>query len=145
MQRSDFAHWLTVPVRWGDMDTLGHVNNAVFFTYVESGRIDYFNSLLGPDRSLWGVSGPILASISCDFRAQVKFPADLDVGTRVSRIGNSSYTLLTGIFVAGSDAPAAEATATAVWFDYTAQKPVPVPDHVRAAITGREPVAPEGA
>lgn len=87
--------WTTVseiPVRWGDMDALGHVNNVVYFRYFEMVRIDYFEQVN------WGVLsqtddikiGPILAHISCQFIKPVKFPDVLQVAVRAKKIGNSS-------------------------------------------------------
>ena len=52
MNRTDFRHVTPVTVHWGDMDALGHVNNVIFFRYVESGRISYFNELAGDDPSI---------------------------------------------------------------------------------------------
>ena len=139
--RDEFRFSTPIAVRWGDMDTLGHVNNAVFFTYAESGRIAYRDAVFGGDDALSNPevdTGMILAGIDCDFIAQVKHPATLDVCCRVSHIGRSSLRYQVAMFVQGSDAPAAISNATAVWFDYKAQSPVPVPDDVRAAINAYE-------
>lgn len=123
--RADFAFWTRVQVRWGDMDAFGHVNHAVFFTYCESARIAFFAAVdtdglaaaAGPGQRL----GPGLVSASLDFRRQVRYPADLDVGVRVGRIGGKSYTLDYGLFVAGDDEVVAEGTSVVVWVDYAAR------------------------
>ena len=62
MSRSDYVHWVSLPVRWGDMDALGHVNNAMYFRYAESGRIAYFTTV-GADSGLDGSGeGPMMAA-----------------------------------------------------------------------------------
>lgn len=125
-----------MPVRWGDADMLGHVNNARFFTYAESARIAYFEDLLGEDPQFWKAYGFILARIDCDFLAQLRYPATLDIGTRVTRIGRSSIDIEHGMFL--GEAAVARSQAVVVWFDYRTQKPAPVPAVARTFIDQRE-------
>jgi acyl-CoA thioester hydrolase len=139
---ADFAHRIDLSVRWGDADMFGHVNNAKYFTYVESGRIDYLETLGAVNGARSDAGGSvILASIGADFIAQVRYPAQLVVGTRITKIGRSSLGLLNGVFLGEQLVLAARGTM--VWFDYASQKAAPVPDHVRAAIVAREVIAPE--
>lgn len=139
---ADFAHRIDLGVRWGDVDMFGHVNNAKYFTYVESARIEYLESLGAVDGARSDAGGSvILASIGADFIAQVRYPAQLVVGTRITKIGRSSMGLLNGVFLGEQLVLAARGTL--VWFDYANQKAAPVPDHVRAAIIAREVIAPE--
>jgi len=121
-------------VQWGDMDAFGHVNNARFFTWFESCRSVYFVRIrlrMNKPSNL----GPILASISCDYLAPVVYPASLVAGTRVTKIGNSSFSMEYGLW--HKDAPeqlVARGTSVVVMFDYAAQKKVRVPDEVRDQI-----------
>ena len=140
-QREDYACSMMLQVRWGDADMIGHVNNARFFTYAESARIAYFEDLLGGDPRFWKEHGFILARIDCDFLAQVHYPADIEVCTRVTRIGRTSMQIEHGMFVA--DKPVARSQAVLVWFDYVGQCPTEVPDQARAFIRARERVAPQ--
>ncbi len=140
-RREDFSHAIRLSVRWGDMDTLGHVNNARFFTYEESSRIEYFQPLALDDPRMWKDYGLILAGIGADFLAQVHYPAELEICMRVAKIGRSSLSTLSVMF--RGDQPVAVVRGTAVWFDYLAQKPAPVPPHVRQWIADRERIAPE--
>ena len=73
--------------RWKDMDSFGHVNNAVFLTYIEDARIMYFKrwNITEKKRSL------IVASIKIDYLRQIEHPSDLIVGQKISRIGYSSF------------------------------------------------------
>ncbi len=140
-RREDFRQFIKMPVRWGDMDSLGHVNNAKFFTYDESGRLAYFEQLARDDPKFFKEYGLILASISCDFLMQLHYPAELDIGTRVARIGRSSMNTQAAMF--NGDKLVAVVRGVVVWFDYVAQQALPVPGHVREWIRSKEVVAPE--
>ncbi len=134
--REDYRHVIDLAVRWGDADMLGHINNAKYFTYAESARIAYFESLVGADPRTGTGGGFILANIGCDFLAQLHYPAQLEVGTRVTRIGRSSMQIEHAVF--SGDIAYGALHATVVWFDYTTQKAVAVPETVRAFIRERE-------
>ncbi len=115
-----------IQVRFGDTDALGHVNNAAYATYAELGRIALMR------RVSWDEGGPILARIAIDFRAQVRLGSRVVVTTAVRRIGRSSIGLHQEVLADGTCAASIESVV--VWFDYDAQRPVPVPDHVRTAL-----------
>ena len=140
-RREDFRQFIPMSVRWGDMDALGHVNNVQYFRYGESGRIAYFEPLEKEDPRFWKDYGIILASMGCDFLAQVHYPAELQIGTRVTRIGRSSIGMQSAIFLDGK--VVAVLTGAVAWFDYAAQKTLPVPEHVRQWIRAREVTPPE--
>lgn len=139
-RREDYRWALRLAVRWGDMDRLGHVNNARFMTYAESARLAYFEPLMGEESSAQAVSGGlILASISCDFVEQLRYPADIEVGSRITHIGRSSMTMEQTVFE-GRRA-VAQLHSIIVWFDYAARKAMPVPEQARAYIAEREGTA----
>ena len=130
-----------MPVRWGDMDALGHVNNAVYFTFDESARISYFQPLIDADAGFWTDHGLILASIGCDFLSQLKPPADISIGFRITKMGRSSMRSESTVFV--DDSAVAVIRGVIVWFEYTHQRSAEIPDHVRDMIRQRETVAPD--
>lgn len=136
-----FAQRMTIPVRWGDMDALGHVNNVKFFTFDESVRIAYFDELARADATFMKTHGMILAHIGADFIAQLHYPATLEVGLRVARIGRSSLNTVAAMFSDGK--LIAVTKGVIVWFDYANQKTMAIPEHVRDLIRKRERVAPE--
>lgn len=119
---------LEVQLRFGDTDVLGHVNNAAYASYAELGRIDLLK------RVSWDQGGPILARLAIDFVAQVRLGSRVVVTSQVARIGRSSITLDQELLADG--AVAARIESVVVWFDYEAQRTVPVPDAVRAALLG---------
>ncbi len=133
-RRADYRHFHRLSVRWSDMDALGHVNNAKFFTYSESARIKFFSELLPEDPALGAGAGAILADASCSYHAQLRYPADIEVGLGIERIGSSSLIMRCPIFVAGAALAVADIRTVLVWFDYVNQCSVPVPDQLRAVV-----------
>ncbi len=131
--RAAFPIWERLQVRWGDMDALGHVNNAVFFTYCESARMRYFERLQLAEVTPPG-QGPVLASASCTFRQQVRYPAELEVGLRVAEVRARSFTMEYGIFQADSEVLVGDGASAVVWIDFAAGKAAPLPEALRAAL-----------
>ena len=111
-------------VRFRDCDAMGHVNNAVFSTYLEEARI----GVLG------GLRPFILARVEIDFRSQLRAGEEIDVGTRCARIGTKSFELEHRI-VAG-DRVVAEARSVLVAYDYEREESVPVPEELRERLAG---------
>ena len=136
-----FAVTLEIPLLWGDMDSLRHVNNARYFTWFESVRIAYFDRLRGSlpgagnEAGALGEVGPILASTSCDYLRPVVYPGRVAVGARVIEIGNSSLRM--EYAVARTDSPAdvcARGSSVVVLVRYATMEKVRVSDEVRAEI-----------
>ena len=117
----DFVHRDTVRVR--DVDAMGHVNNAVFLTYIEDARIAFLRRI--------GAEVPemILARAEIDFRAPLSEGDELEIGVRSLRVGTKSFELEYELRV--GDKLAAEAKTVIVSYDYAAGQPVAVPDHWR--------------
>lgn len=137
---ADFAHRIALTVRWGDMDALGHVNNVKFFTYDEQVRLQYFDAVAAAVPDFWKSSGIILARLGCDFIGQLRYPATLDIGFRITRLGRSSFDTEAAMF--DGDRLVAVTRGTLVWFDYQQQKSLPIPENVRTLIRGREAIPP---
>jgi acyl-CoA thioester hydrolase len=130
----NFPVVITWPVQWGDQDSFSHVNNTVYFRWFESGRIACFERLgFGHAVSDAGL-GPILASINCNFRRPIGYPDTVQIGTRVTKVGNSSLTIAHTVFSERLQAVAAEGDSVIVLFNYQTQKPTRVPDDLRAKI-----------
>ena len=119
-----------IDVRFRDIDALGHVNNAVYATYVEQARTRYFRDVLDIDISQ---SANVLASLSIDFRRPIELPDDdVTVTVELADLGRSSATMTHEIRV--GDAVAAEAEATIVALDPETGKPAPIPEAHRDAM-----------
>lgn len=130
----DYKVEIEIPVRWGDMDALGHVNNTVYFVYFESARIAYFDRVGAFSRYDGEGLGPILANAHCDFLLPVEYPATLICGARVSRVGRTSFTMDYLLRDKESGAVVARGSCVNVMYDYRAQRPTEVPDFIREAI-----------
>lgn len=134
----EFPVVIALPVLWGDQDAFGHVNNLRHLSWAETARVEYLDRV-----GLWvplppaGV-GPILASISCDYKRPVNYPDTVQVGARVTRIGNSSLKMEHRIVSKALDTVVAELVSTLVLLDYSRMKSVPVPENIRQAIENLE-------
>jgi len=128
-------HSLRMQVRWGDMDALGHVNNAEYLRYFEQSRIEW---LEGHGYAVAGVgTGPVLARVSVTYLKPVVYPTEIEIRLHAGHVGNSSFTLLSEI-VNGRDASErfTEGEFVTVWVDYERAKSVPIPEKIRAILTG---------
>lgn len=143
-KRDDYKHWTAIPVRWGDVDRLGHVNNVQYFRYSEEARTQWMDGLTRNMPDIWsGGQGPILAEIQCQFIRQLHHPATVQVGTRALRIGNSSIEVNQAFFLEAEEGPIAISASRIVWFDYQAQRSAAVPEAVRQGIRNAQPLPPE--
>jgi len=123
-----------VSVRWGDLDSMGHVNNAKYFTYCESARMGYFEAVRMTEHREDPRHGPALAAANLNFRRQVHWPAELDVRTRVSHVGRSSFNMEYEIVRRGTDEIVADGSGVIVWVDYSVGRSIPLPKELRAEI-----------
>lgn len=115
-----------VDVRFRDLDAMGHVNNAVFFTYFEEGRLALFSST-SPAEKFPGFDF-ILAHTSCDYLKPVTIDDQLTLQIRADRIGAKSFTLGYAVLDRKDDhAMFATGTSVQVCYDYGRQKTMPVP------------------
>jgi acyl-CoA thioester hydrolase len=131
-----FRFRFPIEVRFRDLDLLGHVNNAVFLTYLESARIAYWMHVSG--RPLDDL-GMILARVEVDYRAPVPYGARLDVGVRCASMKRSSFVLELEAVEEGSGRVVAEARKVLVHYDYAAGRPVPLTDDLRDRIRRQDP------
>ena len=126
--KSDFKFIIELDTRWADMDWIGHVNNATFLTYIESARIKLIEDLGFLDVPI------IMASVKIDYINQLKYPATMQIGQKISRIGNSSFDILTGIFEKKDEILITLSTTTLVCYDYKTQKSIKVPNQIIALL-----------
>ncbi|HMJ00850.1 MAG TPA: thioesterase family protein [Gaiellaceae bacterium] len=124
MEGFDFVHRETV--RFRDVDSMGHVNNAVFLTYIEEARIAYLLPF-GAE-----VTNMILARVEIDFRAPLRVGDEIEIGVRPAAVGTKSFEL--EYEVRSADTVAAEAKTVIVSFDYEAGQSVEVPRAWREAL-----------
>jgi acyl-CoA thioester hydrolase len=129
----DYPVTVTIPVAWGEMDALGHVNNIIYFRYFETARMRYLEQAGLIDIMKEIGIGPILAKTSCTYKIPIYYPDTLTVGTRVSTIGNTHFNM-DYLIVSEKHGGAAYGDSIVVTFDYRANGKAPVPDVVIRAI-----------
>ena len=135
----DYPVVMEVPVRWGDQDSLAHVNHIVYLQYFETVRIEYLMRLgMDPPGPTWRESGAIIGSVTCRYLAPVTFPDTLLLGARISHLGADRLTMEHTAFSTSLDKPAARSTANLVWYDYVGGKRRPIPEEIREAIVAFE-------
>jgi acyl-CoA thioester hydrolase len=125
VQGFDFVH--RERVRFRDLDAMGHVNNAVFATYVEQARIEYLRWLGVLDGPLY--MGMILARLELDFLAPAMSEGEIEIGVRTARSGNKSFELEYELEQAGR--PIARASTVLVAYDYDEARSIPLPESWR--------------
>ena len=122
---------LEVPIRWGDMDAMGHVNNTTYFRYLETVRLDWARSIgCRPDPQGQGI---VIVNAFCTFHKQLEYPGDVLVKMYVSDVGRTSFE--SWATMERTDDPGvvyAAGGATTVWVDFPAQKSLPIPGWFRA-------------
>ena len=134
------VHTMRMPIRWGDMDAMGHVNNTVYFRYFETARIAWFDQIAcTPDPA---GEGPVIVNADCSFLKQLKYPGEIEVTTLVGPPGRSSFQMTHQIRLVGPEGVAsqihAEGGAQVVWVNFPAEKSIPLP----AAILSLLPAQP---
>ena len=126
---------MTIPIRWGDMDAMGHVNNTVYFRYLEIvRRVEWLRQVGGPPDP--SGEGPVIVNAFCNFLKQLEYPGDLRARHYVANPGRSSFD--TFITLERVDQPGvvyAEGGATTVWMDFPSGKSAPMPQWLRALVS----------
>lgn len=141
---ADYPIVISLPVQWGDQDAFGHVNNTVPIRWFESARIAYLGTRDIAELLEREKFGPILAAIGCNYRRQMKYADQVQVGARITRLGRSSLTMVHAVWSESQQAITADGESTIVIFDYAAQRPVRISDAMRAAVAALEGKPVEG-
>ncbi|MFQ5950604.1 MAG: acyl-CoA thioesterase [Candidatus Geothermarchaeales archaeon] len=130
------------PIRFRDLDVLGHVNNAVYFTYMEMARVEYYQHLTDK-KNLEGFD-LILAHISCDFLKPLTLGDTVEISLWPTEIGNTSFTLEYEIRKKNSREPAARGRSVMVTYDYQSNMKKPIPDDLRRQLEEEAEAARQG-
>jgi len=129
-----YAVVVTQDIAWGEMDAMGHVNNAVYFRYFETARLVYIERLNNFGLVAADGIGPILAKIDCRFRLPLTYPDTISIGVRVTEIAEDRFKMQHRIVSHTHQKIAAEGVGTVVCFDYHTNRKVPFPAAVREQI-----------
>lgn len=122
-----------IPIRWGDMDAYGHVNNTVYFRYMEQIRCEWIEAL--GYKVLPGGEGPVIINASCTFLAPLNYPGTVEVRLFVGQPGRSSLPTYYELRLQDNDAVYATGEAKVVWMDTRTGKSVPIPEALRTTLS----------
>lgn len=128
-----FHHSLPLQIRFNDIDTLGHVNNSVFFPFFDLGKANYFNTVRGEIID-WKRADIVVANINCDFIAPVYFNEKIEVRTQVDRVGGKSFRMIQAIVNAETEAVKCLCATIMVGFDVTHGCAAPIADEWKVAL-----------
>jgi len=131
MTEKKLVHVEKIPIRWGDMDAMGHVNNTVYFRYMEQARISWFDALVPADEA-WKNTGIVIANASCNFKRALNYPGTVEVRVTIDPPGGSSVPTFYELMMDG--ALYADGAAVVVFIDMKSQKPVRIPEGIRSLL-----------
>jgi acyl-CoA thioester hydrolase len=133
LTRADLRHFTTIQTRWQDNDVFGHVNNVVYYSWFDTAVNGWLidRGLLDPAAS--SIIG-LVVETGCSYAESVAFPEPVSIGIAVDRLGSSSVRYRIGVFREHGDLAIAQGHFTHVYVDRASQRPVPIPDAIRAAM-----------
>jgi acyl-CoA thioester hydrolase len=126
------VHTSVQPMRWADMDALGHVNNTVYFRYMEQARIEWLFGLPEAVGAYQGTHGAVVVNASCNFLVPLVYPADVEVRMYIGHPGRSSIMSYYDLLV--QSRKYADGAAKIVWVDFATGRSTPLPEAVAAPL-----------
>ncbi|MEN8390402.1 thioesterase family protein [Acinetobacter indicus] len=134
MQLTDYPVIHQQVVAWGDMDALGHVNNVIYYRYIESARIHYMDQIRMMQQSF----STVVASNQCKYMRPVFYPDTLKIGVRVEEIRNSAFRMHYLLWSEQQQAVVASAEAIMVCVNSESMQKMPLPESIRQRILALE-------
>ncbi len=134
---------LSQSVIWADMDAYGHVNNTVYLRYFEDGRVVYFDRIGVDQYKQQANIGPIMARVSCDFRAPLHYPDVIQIGVRGDLLSTGKLSMAFAVYSEKLRRIAAEGEGLILFYDYSLGKSCAIPEPIVAAmesLEGRSPL-----
>jgi acyl-CoA thioester hydrolase len=132
-RRASYRFFLSIPTRWMDNDTYGHVNNVIYYSYFDTAVNEHLIRFGGLDIHNAPAMG-LVVETSCRFHKSLSFPDVVDAGLRVAKLGNSSVRYEIALFRRDEEEPAATGHFVHVWVDRANRRPTPIPPTVRTAL-----------
>lgn len=123
-----------IPVAWGDMDALQHVNNVMYFRYFETARIDYFKQINLMENMAQTQIGPVLGETSCRYKLPVTFPDTLLIGSKITDLQNDRFTMKYQVVSKKYNKITTLGSATVVMFDFKTSQKAKLPPEVMKVI-----------
>lgn len=133
-EHKKLVYEMLIPIRWGDMDALNHVNNATYFRYLEIARVDWMHSIAAMPTP--NGQGPVIVNAFCNFYKQLAYPGEVLTKLYTSDPGRTTFE--TWVTMERADRPGvicAAGGATTIWIDFPQQKAVALPEWLRAVVS----------
>lgn len=133
-EKKKLVYEMHIPIRWGDMDAMNHVNNTIYFRYLEICRVDWLISIGSPLDPKG--EGAVIVNAFCNFYKQLEYPGDVLMKMYVSDPGRTTFE--TWGTMERVDQPGviyAAGGATTIWVDLPKQKATALPDRIRALVS----------
>jgi len=131
-KKHKLIHATRIPIRWGDMDAYGHVNNTIYFRYMEQARCEWLEEQgykVAPEGE-----APVIINAACTFMIPMTYPGTVEVRTYAGHLGRSSLETYYEMRIVGDETVYAQGSAKIVWMDTATGKSVPIPDALRALV-----------
>ena len=133
-EKKKLVYECSIPMRWGDMDAMGHVNNTIYFRYLEIARVDWLHQLNATPKPEG--EGPVIVNAFCNFYKQLEYPGDVLVKMYASDPGRTTFeTWATMEQASNPGVIYAAGGATTIWVDFPKQKAIDLPDWLREMVT----------
>ena len=120
-----------LPIRWGDMDAMNHVNNTVYFRYMEQARIEWLESL-GYGTGQHTEEGPVIVNAGCTYLVPLVYPGNVEVRMFIGHPGRSSLPTHYELRLQGNEKLYATGDAKMVWINPASGRSIPLPGNMRA-------------
>jgi acyl-CoA thioester hydrolase len=131
--RHAYPFFSRITTRWMDNDVYGHINNVVYYSWIDTAVNRFLIA-----RGLLDLSGSsvvgVVAETGCRYLSQIAYPDDVTIGLRAAKLGRSSVRYAAGVFRADDDQASAEGHFVHVYVDRATMRPVPIPDFIRAEL-----------
>lgn len=133
IKRDDFVEFLSLQSRWADMDAYGHINNMVFYSYIDTAVTEYLIRAGGHDKDAADAIGLVVES-GCKYFHPIAFPSIVHCGVRVAKLGRSSVRYEVGMFADDNSEAAALGFFVHVFVDRETMRPTATPTNIRQAL-----------
>lgn len=133
-EHKKLVYQMLIPIRWGDMDAMNHVNNTTYFRYMETARVDWMHSIAAMPTPAG--AGPVIVNAFCNFYKQLEYPGDVLIKMYTSDPARTTFE--TWATMERADRPGiicAAGGATTIWVDFPQQKAIALPDWLRVVVS----------
>jgi len=134
--KKKYLHTTIIPIRWGDMDALGHINNTEYFRYMEQTRVEWLEEM-GYTVDLTQKEGIVVVTANCTFKVPLVYPGSVEVQMYIENVGRSSFSTTYELRLRGNDLMYAEGSSTLVWISIATAKSIPLPSNLKMHLESR--------